>query len=275
MGIEKIKNYNQKLLAVLGTIAAIFLLIGLISFIPTALYEFNRFDDDDMETGILSEEKIEALQKENKREQIISYRTPKLIDTINGIYIIPVGHKNLNQPESITKEISGLLNASGDFNKEDYRYSGRYYGNYNNVLVFDEKTNSVKKLFAQRVNFSGIQTEYFEDETFLLIEVASKDTYKDGVINLQDLKSLFIYSLTTRQLKQVSQAQMDIEDYKFVNDSKDLIIRFGIDKNKDGKYDEFREPVIIKKYNFGTAALTDIISPELHMELQRTLEGSE
>ena len=89
MKIEKIKNYNQKLLAVLGTIGGIFLVVALVSFISIVIQEHRRYDYEEPETGILSEEKIEKLQKENKREQVISYETPILIDTLNSKYIIP------------------------------------------------------------------------------------------------------------------------------------------------------------------------------------------
>ena len=72
MKIEKIKNYNQMLLAVLGTIAIIFALVGLIAFMGTVINEFRWNRHNDVEGGILSDEKIEELQKENKREQVIS-----------------------------------------------------------------------------------------------------------------------------------------------------------------------------------------------------------
>lgn len=138
MKIEKVKNYNQKLLAVLGTIGAIFLVVALVSFISIVIQEHRRYNYNEPETGILSEEKIEKLQKENKREQVISYETPILIDTLNLKYIIPVSHKTLDEKE----DISGLLNAfsgsrSDEFKKTDERYSKRFYGQFNNIIVFN------------------------------------------------------------------------------------------------------------------------------------------
>jgi len=44
MKIEKVKNYNQKLLAILGTIGGIFLIIALVSFISIVIQEHRRFD---------------------------------------------------------------------------------------------------------------------------------------------------------------------------------------------------------------------------------------
>ncbi|WP_400077296.1 hypothetical protein [Winogradskyella sp. R77965] len=270
----KIEKYNQKLLAVLGTVAVLFLMVGLIAFIILSIQDYNRFNHDDIETGILSEEKIEALQKENKREQVISYETPKLIDTLNSIYIIPVSHKTLNEKE----DISGLLNAySGAeefYEKPDKRYSRGFYGAFNNVIIYNPKAGTNKKLFDKRINFNDIYTEYFDSEILLLIMASEKDTYKDGVINLNDFKSIYIYSFSQDKIEKVGIEGMDVHDYKFVNNSKDLIIEFGIDKNNDGQYEKYNEPTLLKKYDFLSGQLTDIVDLKINSELQKMLEGT-
>ena len=273
MKIEKVKNYNQKILAILGTLAIILVIVSILGIGGVAISEFLRFNsDDDIETGILSDDKIEELQKENKREQVISYENPKLIDTLNSVYIIPVSHKNLNEAENI----NGLLSIrKGSYESEDSRYSRRFYGSYNNLIIYNQKTEIIKKLFDKRVNFNDIKVEYFNDNILLLFKVSEKDTYKDGVINLTDFKSLYIYSLTEKKLMKIENNEMDIVSYKFLNESKDLIISFGIDKNKDGKYEDLNEPTIIKKYNYKTEKLTDIIGEKTNSELQKMLEGTE
>lgn len=277
MKIEKVKNYNQKLLAVLGTIGVIFLIVALIAFSIVFIDEYSRTRnyDDHIETGILSDEKIEKLQKENKREQVISYETPKLIDTLNSVYIVPVSHKTLNEKE----DISGLLNAfsSSDefYEKPDNRYSGGFYGAFNNVIIYNPKDGTNKKLFDVRVNFNDINTEYFDKEILLLIKASEKDTYKDGVINLNDFKSLYIYSFNRKEMVKVGIDGMDVYNYNFINNSTDLVIEFGVDKNNDGQYEEYNEPTLIKKYSFESGQLTDIIDPKISSELQKTLEGTQ
>ncbi|MFT4612745.1 MAG: hypothetical protein ACI9OT_002135 [Gammaproteobacteria bacterium] len=275
MKIEKIKNYNQKLLAVLGTIGVLFLTIALLAFITFSILDFNDYREEPFETGILSDEKIEELQKENKREQVISYQTPKLIDTLNQIYIIPISHKSLNEQEEINGKTLKLITSSNDYNYEtDQRYSTRYYGDFNNIIVYDQKTENTKKLFDKRVNFDDIKTEYFSDDVLLLFKVAEKDTYKDGVINLLDYKSLYIYSINEKKLKKIVSTGLDVHSYKFLNNSKDLVIRFGIDKNSNGKHEGYNEPTILKKYNFQTETLTDIIDKKTSSQLQKMLEGT-
>ncbi len=275
MKIEKVKNYNQKLLAVLGTIGAIFLVVALISFIFIAIEEYRRYNYNKTETGILSEEKIEKLQKENKREQVISYETPILIDTLNLKYIIPVSHKTLDEKE----DLSGLLNAfsgssSGDFIKTDERYSKIFYGEFNNIIVFNANKGTNNKLFDIRLNFEKIKTEYFEDEILILVKASEKDTYKDGVINLKDFSSLYIYSFNEKKMRKIGIQGMDVYNFKFINKTKDLLIEFGIDKNKDGFYESYNEPTIIKKYDFKNKKLIEIIDEKINSELQKSLEGT-
>lgn len=280
MKIEKIKNYNQKLLAILGTIAGIFLIIALVSFISIVIQEHGRYNYEEPETGILSKEKIEKLQKENKREQVISYETPILIDTLNSQYIIPVSHKTLNKKEDIG--LNGLLNAysdsSSDFGvkeKRDERYSREYYGEYNNIIVFDEPNSINKKLFKKRINFNEIKSEYFDKEILILLKASDKDTFKDGVINLRDLTSLYIYSIKENKIRKIGIEGMDVYNYKFINKSKNLIIEFGIDKNKNGAFESYNEPIILKKYNFEKEKLVGIVNEKINSELQKKLEGTE
>lgn len=268
----KIEKYNQRLLAVLGTVGVVFLIVALIAFISITIIELRRFDDD-VATGILSDEKIEELQKENKREQVISYENPRLIDTLNSVYIIPVSHKTLDEQE----DINGLLSinkASSNYETPDTRYTRQYYGAFNNLIIYNPKNGMNKKLFDKRVNFNLIKSEYFEDDILLLMSVSEKDTYKDGVINLKDFKSLYIYSLTKGELKKVGLEGMDVFNFKFLNNEKNLTIQFGVDKNNDGQFEEYNEPTLIKKYDFESGKLIDIVDDKINMELQNTLEGT-
>ncbi|WP_178985143.1 hypothetical protein [Winogradskyella helgolandensis] len=274
MKIEKIKNYNQKLLAVFGSILVIIAFVGLIMMIVAGISELRwMIDSNESDTGILSDEKIEELQKENKRQQVISYDFPRLLDTINSIYIIPVRHQTLNSAEFIDEEVLGLLNSNAKV-KTDSRYSSYYYGSFNNLIISDLKNNTTKKLFDTRVNFGAIRTEVFDDDILILFTAASKDTYKDGVVNLSDLKSLYIYSIKNKELRVISNNGTDIAHYGFMLNSKDIMLRLGIDYNKDGHYDDESEPSVVKRYDFKTDKMVEIVPKNLDIELQKLLEGS-
>jgi hypothetical protein len=274
MNIEKVKNYNHKILALLGTVILLLAIVSLIFFIYFVISEIGRSTShNNHDDGILSDDKIEELQQEKKRQQLISYEIPRLIDTLNLVYIIPVSHKTLRSAEYITDNISTKNEDMNSLVVKERNLS-QYYGDYNNLLIYDFKNSIVKKLFKDRVNFGNIRTEYFKDDILILIEASSNDTYKDGVINLIDFKSLYIYSLKDKELKTINWENADISQILFIENSKDLLIKFGIDQNKDGKYDELYEPSLIKKFNFTTDELSNVVDETIDKELQKKLEGT-
>ena len=134
--------------------------------------------------------------------------------------------------------------------------------------------NTSVTLFEERINFNEIRTERIENELIVLFSAALKDTYKDGVINLNDLKSLFIYSLTDKSLRKISEDNLDVQHFDFEMNNKDLIIRFGIDYDNDGKYNSYTEPSIIKKYDYKNDKLIDVVDQKTNKELQHLLEGT-
>ncbi len=272
---EKLKNYNQKVLAILGTLGIILVLTGIFTFGGIIISEYLRYQNyETQETGILSQEKVKELQKEKKREQVISLETPRLIDTLKSTYIIPVSHKTLDEKEDTSELLNAFTSVEKISKSNRRRYSKSYYGSYNNIIISSPKENKNNKIFNNRVNFNHIATEYFEDDILLLLKVAKKDTNKDGIINLEDFKSLFIYSFKNKDLREIQLDGYDVNSYKFIHESKDLIVSFGMDKNENGGFENYNEPTILKKYSFKGKVLTDLVEQKIVNELQKTLEGS-
>jgi len=279
MKIEKIKNYNQRLLAVLGTVVVLMALLGLVSIATLMYNELSRsWRNNQPEEGILSDEKIQELQEENKRQQLISYENPILIDTNNLIYIVPVSQKTLKSAEEIEEDVRGISDFESEALSVRLGGKGRYYsqlnGTFNNFLVYDFKLNSIKKLFDQRVYIENMHTEYFEDEILLLFETSEKDTYKDGRVDSKDLTVLYIYSFNDQQLRKIEQPQSTISRYRFVLNSKNLLVQFGMDHNENGQFDSSREPQSIMFYDYQSGQLSEIVPKEVSSNLQRMLEGT-
>lgn len=275
MNIDHIRNYNQKMLALISTLVVILLLIAVVSATYISYTEYSRYQMyEEEESGILSEEKIQELQKEEKREQLISYQLPRLVDTINQIYIVPISHKSLEYAESYQEDgVLGLVSMEYKPSQSDRRYSRRHYGKFNNIVLYDYKSGKTEKLFDERLNFENIHIEYFEDDILLVVQAAHMDTYKDQVINLEDLKSLYIYSLSQRKLKLIREKNIDVADYRFVSSSKDFHVTLGTDRNGDGYFDDYREPATFMKYDYENEALIQVISKDLELELQAKLDG--
>lgn len=276
MNIERIKNYNQKLLAVFGTLLGLVAVIGLVFFLYVAISEFFWDTYEYEDEGILSHEKVEELLEENKRQQLVTYNDPQLLDTVNMVYLVAVSHRFLDTPEYIDGGVLGLLNTfePKSSSKLDYRYSQQYYGYFNNMLLYDYKKNQLVKIIEKRVNFDEFQVEYFENDIIVWFKASTKDTYKDGVINQNDLRSLFLYSLKERKLKEINIDNADVKRVSFVENQKDIFITFGLDKNENGRFDRKEEPTQIKLYNFETGEISNLVSNQIHQELQKSLEGT-
>lgn len=272
MNIEKIKNYNQRLLAIIGTVIVLLAIVGLITSSYFAISEIRRdLRYTSQNDGLLSGEKLEELQKKNLREQVISYEIPKLVDSLNMVYIVPVSHKSLEEPEAFL----GLLDMYGSEEiKDDSRYYKEYYGAFNNLLIYDFNKKDVKRLFNDRVNFQNISIKYFEDDILISFLASNEDTFSDGVINLEDYKSLYIYSLNEGKLRKIESKDTDLWHYEFIDTSKDILIQVGLDKNHDGKFEMYREPSKLKLYNYMTGNLSDIVNDEINEKLQKILDGT-
>lgn len=70
-------------------------------------------------------------------------------------------------------------------------------------MVYDFKNDSIEKLFTEQVNFGNIQTEYFDDDILVLLNASTEDKYKDRVVNQLNYKTLYIYSLTDNDLREI------------------------------------------------------------------------
>ena len=267
--IEKVKNYNQRLLAVFGTVASL-LVIGmlLLTFLEILVDSFPRRSQDNP-SGILSEEQVDILRKDSLVKESISYEFPMLVDTLNSIYLIPVSPQTL---QDATEYSGKRLNLTSRFSSKE-NYKNRYYGTQVNLLVYDAKNGATDKLFSNRVVINSFTWKRLKNDYFLIMDVAEKDTNKSGEINVRDLKVLYIYSFKNKDIKRVEERNATIMDYDFVPDSYDLILRFGMDKDNNGSFDYYNEPSIIKTYNIESGELNSIVSSELDVELLRIITG--
>ncbi|MCP4521087.1 MAG: hypothetical protein GY827_05295 [Cytophagales bacterium] len=96
--MDKLQRYNQKLLAVFGTLitagSAILIIIGLFTFIKDYIKRNNRHTTNDhsltIDTSNVNNNII-------KIKQEISFEKAQLIDTVKRTYLIPVAQVNLEK----------------------------------------------------------------------------------------------------------------------------------------------------------------------------------
>ena len=269
MNIEKIKNYNQKMLAALSTILVAIAVIGLISIITFVIIELKPHRTPQSNT-LLSDKKVEQLNKESLRQQIISYDTPRLVDTLNLIYIIPVNVKTLHNPEEANREVLGLLDIKAS-SSSGYS-SSYYYGSFNNLIVYDFKKGTSEKISTKRMIGTDLLFNYFDDEIVLTFTGSERDTDLDDKVTLLDFSSLFIFSLKDRRLREVAVENSTVNSLKHVENKKDILISFGYDRNKDNLFDSETEPSFVMKYDYKNETLTADVNNDLEKELQKIID---
>jgi hypothetical protein len=278
MKIEKIKNFNQVILAVAGVLGLILLLVFIIMAVSDLFRDFGSGRNSTITNSLISEEKVEMLNRENLRLQIISYETPKLIDTVNAVYIIPVSVSTLNKAETVVEAavdnegIMGLLDTYGSPRLNGYYQENYFDGLFANLIIYQPGENKTVLLFNERIMLSGVHTYYFKDDILLVFYTAEKDNNKDGLINFKDDKNLCIYSLKTEKMRRIAEGANSITDYSFVENSKDLLVEFSLNQYNDLKFKSYK-PRKIMKYEFETEKLSEVVPTNIQQQMQNLVEG--
>ena len=278
MKIEKIKNFNQVILAIAGILGLILLLVFIIMAVSNLFRDFGFGRTTTITNSLISEEKIETLNQENLRLQIISYETPKLIDTVNVVYIIPVSVSTLDKPETVVEAeddygIMSLMDTFGSFTRRKGYYQENYFaGLFANLIVYHPVENKTTLLFNERIMLSGLHTYDFKDDILLIFFTAEKDTNKDGLINFKDDRNLCIYSLKTGKMRRIAEGTNSITDYQFIENSKDLLVEFSLSQYNDVKFKSYK-PRKIMKYEFETDKLSEVVPAQIQQQMQNLVEG--
>ncbi|MDR1542972.1 MAG: hypothetical protein LBS50_00895 [Prevotellaceae bacterium] len=276
MKIEKIKNFNQIILAIASIIGIIFLIFALVVLISESGI-FNRpyYHNSN---SLISEEKTEKFNQENLRKQIVSYQSPLLIDTLNAVYIIPVSVTTLKKAERT--EIYEVAAASENENldlfsshSKGYSHKQNFYGQYANLIVFQSVIDKTNLLFNERIMLNELQAYYFKDDILLVFYLNEKDTNKDGLVNSEDDNNLCIYSFKTEKMRKITDNANSIKNYQFIENSKNLLVEFALNQYKEVKFDSYSKPTKIMKYEFETEKLSEIVPDEIQAQMQKLVEG--
>ena len=158
---DKLTQYNQKLLAIIGTTIAIGLGLMIVItgsvFVYELIRDMSKPDNDNALTVYIEQDSDETAQQLRKQE--ISFSKPRLIDTLKSIYLIPVSQVNLENPEEVQNEEP---NRSDYFGKRKYpKYN--YSGSYNNIVLLHHKTDTKSKVFDTKVNINSFENYIIDD----------------------------------------------------------------------------------------------------------------
>lgn len=264
--INKIKNYNQIILAIAGTLGLI--LLSLLIFLVLGEMSRSLFIPKDSNNGILAVEKTNNLLKDSLRKQIISFNRIQIIDSLNQTYLLPVTQANLADAES-TDQLLGLLNTRSVRYKE---FSGNIY---NNLIIHNSKNGVSKLLFDTRVSIENFRIHESQNKKYIIIPACSTDSNKDEYLNDKDLQELFIYSMENDKLSKIEAKEnyTTLKAYQ-PSESENLIVHFGIDRNKNGIFEGTKEPMVFYKVNLNNMQIEEFVSEKEINKLQKLLEGN-
>ncbi len=254
--IEKLKTYNQILLALAGTLAVFFIIfVGILAVID--FYPRNH------QVGMMVNDEVEELTEQGLRKEIISIESLQVIDSVNQIILFPITHSRLGEVESYGKDI-GLMNS----------FSGEYYSGYvyNNLVIQDIKNGKTNVVFKDRIGIGEYSIYKLNDEKFIVITGSKLDTNRDELINNEDFQDLYVYSLNSSTLSKIELPKnatvLNVYEEKKLNQ---YIVRIGVDRNENGFLKD--EPKVFMKMNFEEMKVETFLDDEVLNTLQRTLEG--
>lgn len=263
-------------------IAALLVLTQGESALRTAQRWSGISDFKELTDQVTSTKRATTLASQNLREQIISFDTMQSLDSsfpLGGdLYAIGVGQVTLNEPEQIAK----LGRGRGDSEIDTTYGEGRpptIYGAFNNVLLFDKRTGELARVFKERVAIQIIQPVLKTKPAVIVFLGTNADTNGDGLLDGDDQRSAFIYSLIEKTTHKIEVPGVNFHDVVWVPDADYIIIRGAVEraparKLEPDEVDISRKPYTLIRVDLKTFKAAPFVPPAMALQLQQTLDAS-
>ncbi len=120
---------------------------------------------------------------------------------------------------------------------------------YWNIIFYNSKTK-VSHLLSERKMLIGRYDYKYESEVlvntsltsnYIFYTVRTDDFNKDQQLTDQDPEYLFVSDRFGNQFKQISPANCDLKNWKFIKSSNKVILTIGRDSDKNSKFDDHDE----------------------------------
>lgn len=275
--MEKLKKYNQKLLAIIGSIAVLILFFSLCMI----TYEFARKigRNWDYQTNVQTVNNIEETEEGKIRKQSVSFGDLVLIDSLTKTHLIPIGLKTLKDAEYLEEEegMYAFMDAT-ESSYEDYSYKKirKGYsesGDFNNIVIYKQLTDSLFNIFNNKVCISKFEVIQIDNNKYIVLKVSSTDTNKDGKLDSDDFNSCFIYDLQELSLNAIEFKNMMYSSYDLIFDEEKIALYFYEDKDGNMELDYYSEPRKTYIYDLISKKHEILINSELENKLQKIVDG--
>ena len=263
----KIEKYNQKILAIIGTL--IIVAVAVIIIIGLSVIIYDSIDSaPGLDTRLRTEIPIDEDTTVIIRDQNITFEQPIQVDTSRAIFIIPVDQINLDNPERISRSEKGLLN----FSSKGYFYES-HYGLYNNFVLINKEKNITEKIFGKKMAISEWTYVKINETSVLLFLAADFDSNNDKVLDSYDFKKLFAYYLEDGKLEKYEFENQTVLRLEPLDKTEMVSIMTGVDKNSDKEFDYSSEPTNIYYLNINNRKSGELVPEIIKQQLQEIIDN--
>ena len=157
------------------------------------------------------------------------------------------------------KDVRKAISSAGDFSMSVLQIF--------NVVFLDSNYQVIRNLLDKKAFISDINIPWGGREKVdrsiqnIAYEIAFEDSNNDGKLNNDDNMDLYISDLDGGNLLQVTK-NIDVKSYEFINDHKDLIIRY---KERNDEREEHKK-VKFAFYNIATSSFKPLLELNNHLE---------
>lgn len=254
----KLEKYNQRLLAIIGTLVLVSLVIIILTSGTFFIIEIvNDYRRDQRDNTLVAKPTYDSISGTLIRTQQITFEQPLLIDSASRLYVVPVSQVSLEEHENINEILDFDRRSKLKIGK-NYQNTNQY-GRYNNLIVYNQNQNNKNFLFNDKVSVNHFSYHELKGKFYIFLEGTKVDSNKDGYLNDNDLASFFVYDVDKKELLEFTYPSMGLMDYYLTKDESEVILSFAIDKDKNGSIDEYQEPVILKKLSIENKEVFDFI----------------
>lgn len=267
--MTKLQKFNNIIFAVFGSLGIILGLFGLFEMLKETF--FNNYKNN---SAVLSTEVVQKLSDKNQLRQLIDLDFPIVLDTAKGLFLFPVSQKTLSHSIQRNYKADFYENIPANSINPQITLSTKLaFGDYNNLIISEKCESNFQLIFNFKVSVH--QVDYLNSPSIpaLVISATEYDSNKDKVLSSEDMQELFIWNVNTGKMSKIELPNYSVLEYAYVGLIDKLIIKYGFDLNKDGKFDSEKEPTILKSYSFKTGKLETIIDSTLIEKTSNILNG--
>jgi hypothetical protein len=187
----------------------------------------------------------ESVETTINSEKITISDLPIQIDSVKYIFH-PIGDFKIENNDGIAIYKSSKRRNYKTSNYSNYKVSG----NMINLKFQHEESEKITELTNKNIriqNFTFLKNIYENYNIQLLVyEVVDRDTNRDGELNYNDVKSLYISSIDGKNFKKITKKNRDLIDWKVIVSKNRIYFRTIEDENKDGVFN--KNDIIKYKY---------------------------